>query len=81
MELSYEEKILKAATNRPIIDTLQIMGDCFAVQRLRKRIGELSGPAGFNEGPRKEIISLYEEIDIVLEKYGIPTTKSEDDEQ
>jgi len=80
--LSRAEKIMQTLSqdpesldNRTIIETIQ---DCFAVVRIERRIADLSGPAGFNEGPRNEMHIQYDLLDKILVKYGLP--KSEDDD-
>lgn len=70
MKTSTQELILDSCKgdNQKIVDSLS---DCFAVLRLEMELGALSGPAAFNDEPRKKMIRVLEEINIIRKKYNL----------
>lgn len=74
MELSYQEQILRASGAQKTIEALKVMEDCFAVVRLEKKLEALYRPAAFNESLKVEMNKVYDEIDVILEKYGLKKT-------
>lgn len=77
MELSYSEKIIEKTKNGLLQDSIAALQDCFTIQRIERALGALSGPAAFNESSRKEMVKLYDELDLILVKYGLPKTTEE----
>lgn len=63
MDNNYQEKILDRYYG------FDAVKDCFAISRIQNEIYALSGPAAFNDKPRKEMIKKYIELNDILVKY------------
>lgn len=63
MQINYQERILEK------YHSFQAVQDCFAIVRLQTEIAVLSGPAGFNLGPRNKMQNCFVELNKILAKY------------